>query len=50
LGKIIGLAYADISQSKAGQQIEIRVHGGVMVSAKVVDLPFFDPENKRQEL
>ena len=50
LGKIIGLAYAGINQSTPGQRIPIRVEGGVTVQAEVVALPFFDPENQRQEL
>ncbi|MBC3475657.1 MULTISPECIES: 2Fe-2S iron-sulfur cluster-binding protein [Pseudomonas] len=50
LGKIIGLAYAGFDQSTVGQQIPIRVEGGVMVNATVEALPFFDPDNKRQEL
>ena len=50
LEQIIGLAYAGFEQSQPGQQIPIRVEGGVMVQATVVQLPFFDPENQRQEL
>lgn len=50
LGQIIGLAYAGAGQSTPGQQIAIRVEGGVVVQATVVKLPFFDPENTRQEL
>ena len=50
LGKIIGMAYAAFDQSQPGQQIPIRVEGGVVVQATVVKLPFFDPENQRQEL
>ncbi|WP_095097210.1 2Fe-2S iron-sulfur cluster-binding protein [Pseudomonas sp. Irchel 3A5] len=50
LGKIIGLAYAAFDQSQPGQQIPIRVEGGVVIQATVVKLPFFDPENQRQEL
>jgi sarcosine oxidase subunit alpha len=50
LGKIIGLAYAASDQSQPGQQIPIRVEDGVIVQATVVKLPFFDPENQRQEL
>ncbi|MFJ4142951.1 2Fe-2S iron-sulfur cluster-binding protein [Pseudomonas sp. NPDC089734] len=50
LGKIIGLAYAAFDQSTPGQQIPIRVEDGVVVQATVVQLPFFDPENQRQEL
>ncbi|MNE15997.1 Aminomethyltransferase [compost metagenome] len=50
MGKIIGLAYAHFDQSAPGQQIPIRVEGGVIVQATVVKLPFFDPDNHRQEL
>jgi sarcosine oxidase subunit alpha len=47
---IIGMAYAGINQSEPGSSIDIRVDKGLMVKATVVKLPFFDPENKRQEL
>ncbi|ELS43234.1 2Fe-2S iron-sulfur cluster-binding protein [Pseudomonas syringae] len=50
LGMIIGMAYAAFDQSTPGQQIPIRVEDGVVVQATVVKLPFFDPENQRQEL
>jgi sarcosine oxidase subunit alpha len=50
VGKIIGLAYAAFDQSSVGQQIAIRVEGGQVVQATVVQLPFIDPENQRQEL
>ena len=50
LGQIIGLAYAGAHQATPGMHIPIRVEGGVMVNAKVVPLPFHDPDNLRQEL
>lgn len=50
LDQIIGLAYAAFDQSTPGQQIPIRVEDGVVVQATVVKLPFFDPDNQRQEL
>lgn len=50
LGQIIGLAYCAPDQATPGQQIPIRVEGGEMVQATVVKLPFFDPDNQRQEL
>lgn len=50
LGQVIGLAYAGFDQSQPGQHIPIRVEGGIMVQATVVKLPFFDPDNLRQEL
>ncbi len=43
-------AYAAPEQSTPGQQIPIRVDGGLVVQATVVQLPFFDPANQRQEL
>jgi len=50
LGQVIGLAYAGAHQATPGMHIPIRVEGGVMVHAKVVSLPFHDPDNLRQEL
>ncbi|MCQ4319597.1 FAD-dependent oxidoreductase [Stutzerimonas stutzeri] len=50
LDQIIGLAYVASEQSSPGSHIPIRVEGGEVVQATVVDLPFFDPHNQRQEL
>ncbi|MDT4848598.1 Sarcosine oxidase subunit alpha [compost metagenome] len=50
LGQIIGLAYAGVDQAEPGLRIPIRVEGGQVVQATVVQLPFFDPDNQRQEL
>lgn len=50
LGQIIGLAYCAVDQASPGQRIPIRVEGGEVVQATVVKLPFFDPDNQRQEL
>ena len=50
LGKPIGLAYMTPEQSIPGSSITIKSSGGVYVTAKVVELPFYDPENKRQEM
>ena len=47
---IIGMAYAGINQSEPGSTIDIRVDKGLIVKGTVVKMPFFDPENKRQEL
>ncbi|MBT6423295.1 MAG: hypothetical protein HOK18_10095, partial [Porticoccaceae bacterium] len=46
----IGLAYVPPQKTGAGSIIEIKSLGGVRVLAKVVELPFFDPDNARQEL
>jgi sarcosine oxidase subunit alpha len=50
VGSIIGMAFTAIDESKPGSKISIRVDGGQMVNATVVELPFFDPKNQRQEL
>ncbi|WP_036228152.1 2Fe-2S iron-sulfur cluster-binding protein [Marinobacterium jannaschii] len=50
VGAIIGLAYVGIGQSEVGERFPIRVDGGEIVHAEVVELPFFDPDNKRQAL
>ena len=47
---IIGLAFVGIEQSDVGQTFPIRVDGGEVVDATVVATPFFDPENKRQDM
>lgn len=50
LGKVIGLAYLPPDLAENGRTFEIRIDGGDMVKAEVVPAPFYDPENKRQEL
>ncbi|MGF1626885.1 MAG: glycine cleavage T C-terminal barrel domain-containing protein, partial [Alphaproteobacteria bacterium] len=50
LGKVIGLAYVASDQAAEGSGFRIRVAGGQMIDARVVPIPFYDPENKRQEL
>jgi sarcosine oxidase subunit alpha len=49
IGAIIGMAFAGIGESEPGNILSIRVDGEI-VNATVVELPFFDPKNKRQEL
>ena len=50
LDRIIGLAFVGIEQSELGQQFPIRVDGGEIVTATVLDPHFYDPDNKRQAL
>jgi sarcosine oxidase subunit alpha len=50
LGKVVGLAYLPPDLAEPGNRFEIRVDGGRMVAAETVATPFYDPENKRQEL
>jgi sarcosine oxidase subunit alpha len=50
LDKVIGLAYVAPDQSEVGQRFAIRIERGETVEAEVVPVPFYDPDNRRQEL
>ncbi len=50
LNRIIGLAFVAADQAEPGTEFDIKVHGGRIVKARVVKLPFYDPEGKRQEI
>ena len=48
LRKTIGLAYVRPEQGDIGSNFEIKLSDGKRISAEVVELPFYDPENARQ--
>ncbi|HZO91460.1 MAG TPA: glycine cleavage T C-terminal barrel domain-containing protein [Chthonomonadaceae bacterium] len=48
LGQVIGLAYVAPSQAAPGSAFQIRAEEGAMVTATVVEIPFYDPKNLRQ--
>ncbi len=50
LEKTVGLAYVPPGIASPGKQFTIKGTGGVEIAADVVMLPFYDPENLRQEL
>jgi sarcosine oxidase subunit alpha len=50
VGAVIGLAYVSPQQSAIGSEFRIKRSDGQLINATVVDLPFFDPDNTRQEL
>jgi sarcosine oxidase subunit alpha len=50
LNAIIGLGYVGTRQAAIGNSFQIRVNGGQIVHAAVTTLPFYDAENKRQEM
>jgi sarcosine oxidase subunit alpha len=50
LDKVIGLAYVAPDQAEIGQRFTIRIERGELVEAEVVRVPFYDPDNRRQEL
>jgi sarcosine oxidase subunit alpha len=50
VGRVVGLAYVAPDQAEPGKSFDIKVGGGRIIQARVVPIPFFDPENKRQEM
>ncbi|HEY2111279.1 MAG TPA: glycine cleavage T C-terminal barrel domain-containing protein, partial [Dongiaceae bacterium] len=50
LDRVIGLAYVAPDQAAEGSSFDIKIAGGRLIKGKVVKLPFYDPENKRQEM
>ncbi len=50
LNKIIGLAFVSSEKSNPEQTIQIKLSNGKMIEAQVCQTPFYDPDNKRQEL
>jgi sarcosine oxidase subunit alpha len=50
LGKVVGLAYVHPDDAKPDAKISIKVDGGRMIEGRVVPIPFYDPESKRQEM
>jgi sarcosine oxidase subunit alpha len=50
LNKVIGLAYVAPDQAQIGDRFDIKIDEGRIIQGEVVPIPFYDPENKRQEL
>jgi len=50
LNKVVGLAYVPPEKSTPGSTFSIRIDGGRMIRAEVIPTPFYDPDNKRQEM
>jgi len=50
LGANIGMAFVGIEQHDVGTKFPIRVDHGEVVMAEVVNLPFYDADNARQEV
>ena len=50
LRRVVGLAYVAPDQTGIGSRFRIKGPGGRMVEARVVPLPFYDPDNNRQAL
>jgi sarcosine oxidase subunit alpha len=50
LGKVVGLAYVAADMASPGRRFDIRIPDGQMLQGVVTPIPFYDPDNKRQEL
>jgi sarcosine oxidase subunit alpha len=50
LKKIVGLAYVAPDQGAPGTRFDIKLGDGTLLSAEVTTVPFYDPENQRQEI
>jgi sarcosine oxidase subunit alpha len=50
LGKVVGMAYVHPADAAPDSKIQIKIDGGRMIEGRVVKLPFYDPEGKRQEM
>ena len=50
LGRVIGLAYTARKASEPGASLPIRLDDGRTIAAEVAALPFYDPDNLRQEM
>jgi sarcosine oxidase subunit alpha len=50
LNKVVGLAYVHPSDAEPGKPFDIKVQGGRRIRGVVAKHPFYDPDNKRQEM
>ena len=50
IGHTIGLAYVAPEQGEVDTTFKIKLSGGSLITAQVVELPFFDPDNARQDV
>ena len=50
LNKQIGLAYIPPESADPGSEIVIKSTGGVRIIARIVELPFYDPDTERQTM
>jgi sarcosine oxidase subunit alpha len=50
LGRVVGLAYVVPELAQPGREIEVRIDGGVLVRARIAEVPFHDPDGSRQKI
>lgn len=49
LNQVIGLAFVSPDRSQPGTQFQVRLDDGSLVTATIVETPFYDPKAERQE-
>ena len=49
IGRVIGLAFVQPDQAESGIRFDIRRPNGELVPALIAKIPFYDPENARQD-
>jgi sarcosine oxidase subunit alpha len=49
-GAVVGLAYVHPDDAAPGSRFAVKLEDGSTVEPTVAALPFYDPENRRQEL
>jgi sarcosine oxidase subunit alpha len=50
LGHGVGLAYVAPHLARPGREIQVRADGGVLLTARIAKMPFYDPEGSRQKV
>ncbi len=50
LGKAVGLAFVGADQAAPGSRFDIKIEGGEILEGIVTKPPFYDPDNRRQEM
>jgi sarcosine oxidase subunit alpha len=50
LGRGVGLAYVAPHLAQSGREIQVRADGGVLLTARIARIPFYDPEGSRQKI
>jgi sarcosine oxidase subunit alpha len=50
VNKVLGLAFVAGDQAEPGTLFDVKIGGGRMIQGRVAPIPFYDPENKRQEM
>ena len=50
LQKVIALALVTPQRAAASSDVQVRIEGGEMLTARIVPTPFYDPKQQRQQM